>query len=192
MLNKIWYAFIIISIIVSIFLGKTDELNTEIFNSLDSTVQMCIGLFGTICFWSGMMNIAKNTSFIDKIKKIINPLVTFLFPDVKSEETKNDISMNMVSNIMGLGNAATPLGISAMKKMEKENENYDMLSDSMIMFIVINTASIQIIPTTVIAIRSSLGSNNPTGIIIPVWFASICAFSTVIILTKILSRRKKW
>ena len=191
MLNKIWYIFIIVSIIVALFMGKMEELNTAIFQSIDSTVQVCIGLLGTICFWSGMMNIAQNTSFLSKIKKLIHPLVTFLFPDVKDEETKNDISMNMVSNIMGLGNAATPLGISAMKKMEKENEDPDKLSNAMVMFIVINTASIQLIPTTVIAIRSSLGSHNPTGIIIPVWFASICSFATVVFLTKFLSRRKK-
>ena len=100
-----------------------------------------------------------------------------LFPDIKREDKAYDeISMNMIANVMGLGNAATPLGLKAMKSMQEENKNKDMLSNSMFMFIVVNTASLQIIPTTVIAIRSSLGSKNPTGMILAVWLATICAF----------------
>ena len=95
----------------------------------------------------------------------------------------------MVANILGLGNAATPLGLKAMKTMQKENPKKDTLTNSMAMFIIINTASIQIIPTTVIAIRSSLGSTNPTSIIIPVWIATICAAFAGIIAAKILMKK---
>ena len=96
--------------------------------------------------------------------------------------------MNMIANILGLGNAATPIGINVMKKMQKENKNKNEITKSMAMFIVINTASLQIIPTTVIAIRNSLNSNNPTNIILPVWIATICAFLTVIITTKLFEK----
>ena len=99
--------------------------------------------------------------------------------------------MNMIANILGLGNAATPLGIKAMKTMQKENKRKDTLSNSMMMFIVINTASIQLIPTNVIAIRTSLNSQNPTSIIIPVWIATIIAGVVGIFLTKILIKRVK-
>ena len=97
--------------------------------------------------------------------------------------------MNVIANIMGLGNAATPLGLKAMKSMQKQNKQKDKLSNSMAMFIVLNTASIQIIPTTVIAIRNSLGSSNPTAMIIPVWVATICAACGAIFFSKILSKK---
>lgn len=99
--------------------------------------------------------------------------------------------MNMVANILGLGNAATPLGIKAMKSMQEENTNKKVITNEMATFIVLNTASIQIIPTTVIAIRSSLGSGNPTAIIIPVWIATICAACAGIIATKIFIKLGK-
>jgi spore maturation protein A len=114
-----------------------------------------------------------------------------LFPGLKKEDKAyEEISMNMVANIMGLGNAATPLGLKAMKTMQKENPKKDTLSDSMLMFIVVNTASIQIIPTTVIAVRNSLGSENPTEILLPVWIATIAAFISAITVARILIKKK--
>ena len=122
------------------------------------------------------MSIASKTSVIKKLTRFLNPIITFLFPELKEDnEIKKAISMNMVANILGLGNAATPLGLKAMKLMQAKNKEKEVLTNSMATLIVINTASIQIIPTTVIAIRSSLGSQNPTSIIFPVWVATICA-----------------
>lgn len=121
------------------------------------------------------MSIASKTSVIKKLTRFLNPIITFLFPELKEDnEIKKAISMNMVANILGLGNAATPLGLKAMKLMQAKNKEKEVLTNSMATLIVINTASIQIIPTTVIAIRSSLGSQNPTSIIFPVWVATIC------------------
>ena len=136
------------------------------------------------------MQVATNASVIEKLTKVINPLINFLFPKMKkNEKIKREISMNMVANILGLGNAATPLGLKAMQSMQEENEEKDTLTDSMMMFIVINTASIQLIPTTVIAIRNSLGSNNPTSIVLPVWIATIVAAVAGVTVTKILIKR---
>ncbi len=133
------------------------------------------------------MNIAKETKFIKVIAKIIRPLVRILFPELKKDkQLTEEISMNMIANILGLGNAATPLGLKAISSMQKKNKNKKELSNSMIMLIVINTASIQIIPTTVIAIRTSLGSNNPTKIIFPVWIATIVAAIVGVISAKII------
>ena len=138
------------------------------------------------------MKIAQNTSIIRKLNRILRPFINFLFPDLKNNEVaKQEISMNMIANILGLGNAATPLGIKAMKTMQKENRKKDTLTNSMMMFIVINTASIQLIPTNVIAIRTSLNSQNPTSIIIPVWIATIFAGVIGIIFTKILIKKVK-
>lgn len=106
------------------------------------------------------MKIASKTKIMDGLKKLINPVMRILFPNIKkSDKAYDEISMNIVANVMGLGNAATPLGLKAMKSLQEENKNKESLSNSMFMFIVINTASIQIIPTTVIAIRSSLRLN---------------------------------
>lgn len=125
------------------------------------------------------MEIATNTKIIDALSKTLKPIIKFLFPELRNnKKIQKEISMNMIANILGLGNAATPLGLKTMESMNRENKNKNKLTNSMMMFIVINTASIQIIPTTVIAIRNSLGSENPTSIIIPVWIATICAAIT--------------
>ena len=192
MLNILWPAFIILSYIYSIISGKIDEINNGLFESLSDTVELTLTFLGTICLWNGIMQIAKNTSLIEKMSKFLQPVINFLFPDLKKNKAaKNEISMNMIANILGLGNAATPLGIKAMQTMQKENAKKDTLSNSMMMFIVINTASIQLIPTNVIAIRTSLNSQNPTSIILPVWIATIVAAVVGIVLTKILIKRVK-
>ena len=126
--------------------------------------------------------------------KSLNPIIKFLFPELKrNEKIKKEISMNMIANILGLGNAATPLGLKAMKSMQEENPKKDTISKSMLVFIVLNTASIQIIPTTVIAIRNSLGSSNPTSIVVPVWITTICAAFSAIVAAKMIIKfeRKK-
>jgi len=192
MLNIVWPIFIIISFSFAIFSGNLERLNSSIFESTADAVNLCINLLGTICLWNGIMQIANKTSIINKLSKFLNPIIKFLFPELKeNKKIQNEISMNMIANILGLGNAATPLGLKAMKSMQIENKNKNELSNSMVMFIVINTASIQIIPTTVIAIRNSLGSQNPTAIVLPVWIATICAALAGITVTKIFIKLSK-
>ena len=192
MLNIVWPIFIIISFSFAIFSGNLERLNSSIFESTADAVNLCINLLGTICLWNGIMQIANKTSIINKLSKFLNPIIKFLFPELKeNKKIQKEISMNMIANILGLGNAATPLGLKAMKSMQIENKNKNELSNSMVMFIVINTASIQIIPTTVIAIRNSLGSQNPTAIVLPVWIATICAALAGITATKIFIKLSK-
>ena len=192
MLNIVWPIFIIISFLYAIFFGNLNLLNIEIFNSLESAIKLSINLLGTICLWNGIMQIASKTTVVDKLTSFLKPIIRYLFPELKEKpKTQKEISMNMIANILGLGNAATPLGLKAMKSMQEENEDKDMLSNSMAMFIVINTASIQIIPTTVIAIRNSLGSQNPTSIVFPVWIATICAAISGIVAVKMLIKVTK-
>ena len=192
MLNLVWPIFIIISFSYAIFSGNLQNLNSSIFDSVESAVNLSITMLGTMCLWSGIINVAANTNIMKIMNKVLKPIVKFLFPEIRqNQKAQNEISMNMIANILGLGNAATPLGIKAMKTMQKENKRKDTLSNSMMMFIVINTASIQLIPTNVIAIRTSLNSQNPTSIIIPVWIATIIAGVVGIFLTKILIKRVK-
>ena len=192
MLNIVWPIFIIISFSYAILSGNLENLNSAIFDSTTDSINLTISLLGTMCLWSGIMQIASKTSLINKLTKLLQPIIHFLFPELKKNETvKKEISMNMIANILGLGNAATPLGLKAMKSMQKENPKKDTLSNSMAMFIALNTASIQIIPTTVIAIRNSLGSENPTAIVFPVWIATICAATAGITATKLFIKFSK-
>ena len=187
MLNKIWPIFIIISFSYAIFAGNLEALNASIFESTNDAIKLSINLLGTICLWNGIMQVANKTTLIDKLTNFLKPVIKLLFPELKrNKQIQKEISMNMIANILGLGNAATPLGLKAMKSMQKENSKKDTLTDAMLMFIVINTASIQVIPTTVIAIRNSLESKNPTSIIFPVWIATICSAIAGVIATKII------
>lgn len=192
LLNIVWPIFIILSFIYAIFSGNLDDLNSSIFSSAEEAINLCISLLGTVCLWNGIMQVASTTTLISKLSSLLKPIMKFLFPDIK-EDSKifEEISMNVIANILGLGNAATPLGLRVMKSMQEENLDKKVLTDSMATFIVLNTASIQIIPTTVIAIRSSLGSTNPTGIIFPVWIATICAAIAGITATKIFIKMGK-
>ena len=189
MLNLLWPIFIIISIAFSIFSGNIESLNKSIFESTENAVNLTLTLLGMTCLWSGIMEIASKTKIIDFLSNILKPLVKKLFPDIDlSSKSYNHIIMNIIANILGLGNAATPLGLKAMSELQKENTDKNKLSNSMMMLIVLNTASLQIIPTTIIAVRSSLGSINPTKIIFPVWVSTICAAVVGIVFTKIIIR----
>lgn len=190
MLNIIWPLFLIISFVYAILNGRLEQVNTSVFEGTKSAVELCITLLGTMCLWNGIMKIACKTSIVKKLTKVLTPIMKKLFPDIKRQDkVHEEISMNIIANIMGLGNAATPLGLKAMKSMQKVNNDKKRLSNSMAIFIVLNTASIQLIPTTVIAIRSSLKSNNPTAMIVPIWIATIFAAISAIGLAKILMKK---
>lgn len=190
MLNIIWPIFIVVSIVYALFSGNIQNVSNGIFDSAASAVELTLTFFGTICLWNGIMQIAKQTTLMEKLTKVLRPFMRFLFPELKKQkQAQEEISINIVANLLGLGNAATPLGLKAMKTLQKENSKKDTLSNSMAMFIVLNTASLQIIPTNVIAIRSSLGSSSPSGIILHVWVATVVAALVGIIATKILMKR---
>ena len=190
MLNILWPIFIIVSYGYAMVVGNMESINNAIFESTESAVSLTITLFGTMCLWNGLMEIAANTNLINRLTKLLRPIVIFLFKGTKNnKKIREEISMNMVANMLGLGNAATPLGLKAMKSMQEENSDKKRLTDDMATFIILNTASIQIIPTTVIAIRLSLGSQEPTKIIFAVWIATIAAFATAIIAGKFLIKK---
>lgn len=190
MLNKIWPAFLIISFIYAILNGNIEEFNNSIFTSCAQTVDLILKLFGTMCLWNGLMKIVQETSLMKKLTKIISPLMKILFPKMKKEDKEyKEITINIIANLLGIGNAATPLGLKAMQTMQEKNPQKDRITDSMAMFIVLNTASIQLIPSTVIAVRASLGSVKPSQIIVPVWIATIAADVAGIIASKMLMKK---
>lgn len=192
MLNKIWPIFIIISFLYAILTGRVEQINQSIFESAASAVELSITFLGTMCLWNGIMQIVQNTTLIHKLTRLLSPLMKVLFPELKKDSNAyGEISMNLIANLLGLGNAATPLGLKAMQTMQKENKKKDTLSNSMAMFIVLNTASLQLIPTTVIAIRTSLQSTNPSQIIVPVWGATVVAAIVGVTATKIFIKKSR-
>ena len=192
MLNILWPIFIIISYIYALFSGNLEKVNSGIFESASTAVELTLTFFGTITLWCGIMQIAKDSSLSRKLSKALNPLIKFLFPDVdKNSKAHEEISLNMIANILGLGNASTPLGLQAIETLQKQNPSKTTLSNSMAMLVLINTASLQLIPTTVIAIRTSLNSTNPTSIILPVWVATLSAAISAIIAAKIFIKLGK-
>ena len=187
MLNILWPFFIIISIFYAILSGNIENINNCIFESAENAVKLTLTLLGATCLWSGIMEIASKTDIIKYLSAILQPIIKKIFYNLDSnKKSYNNIIMNIIANILGLGNAATPLGLKAMGELQKENANKDELSDNMMMLSVLNTASLQVIPTTVIAVRKSLGSNNPTQIIFPVWIATVCAAVVGILVAKII------
>ena len=192
MLNTLWPLFIIISFIYAICSGNIASLNNSIFDSCKSAVELAITFFGSITLWCGIMQIARDSSLSSKLSKFLSPIISFLFPEVKHDkEISDNISLNIISNILGFGNASTPLGIKSMQNLQVKNPNKDTLSNPMIMLILLNTASLQLIPTTVIALRHSLNSNNPSSIILPVWLSTICAAFAGILSVKLFIKLGK-
>jgi len=191
MLNLVWPIFIIISIIYACLFGTLPKVNDSIFDTIESTMSLLFTLAGTMCFWSGIMNVLEKTDFFLKMRKKISKVIKIIFRDIENDSKESEfISLNILSNLLGLGNAATPMGIKAMDAMDEKNKNKNYMTKDMMMFILINTASIQIIPTTVIAIRASLGSKNPSGMIFHIWIVSIVVFISVILLGKTVFKKE--
>ena len=190
MLNYIWGGLIGISIVVSIFTGKVAETSTAAIDSAKESVEIVLSMVGIMCFWMGLMEIANRSGLMDKFAEILSPVINFLFKDVKSEKAKKAISMNMAANIFGIGNAATPFGLLAMEEMARENKQKGIASNSMCMLVVVNTASIQLIPTTLLALRGTFGSANPFEIMPAVWITSVCSVVLGVVSAKVMEKRR--
>ncbi len=179
---------LVFGIIVGIFNGRVDAVTKAIVDSSKNAIELSIGLLGIMCLWTGLMDVAEKTGIIRTISRVVRPVLKFLFPGIpKNHPALGAIVMNLVANFLGLGNAATPLGLKAMAELQKLNRDKDTATNEMSMFSVLNTSCIQLIPATIIAVRSAAGSKNPTEIIGTIWFASVCATIAGIISVKILS-----
>ena len=189
MINYIWFLLIFLGSIIGIFNGSGEEISKSIINSCGSTVSFIIELVGIMCFWCGVMKIAEKSGFTDKLAKILKPVLKLIFKDAaKDEKALGAIVMNITANMMGLSNAATPFGIRAMEEMNRLNKDKDIASDDMCLFLVLNAACIQLIPSTIISIRAACNSVNPGVIIIPAIISTTTAAIVGIVCCKILQR----
>lgn len=191
MVNKIWGGFIVIGIIFCLLTGKVDLLNTEILESTKSSLDMIIKIFPVMALWLGIMNIATQSGLLSKLSKILSPILGKLFPEIpKGHESISLIASNITANMFGLGNAATPFGLKAMKSLQELNEKKDTASRSMITFLVLNTSGVTIIPTTIISLRMMYGSTNPTEIVFACILATLLSTLGGLLVDRILAHRR--
>lgn len=165
MINIIWFILICIGILFGLINNK--DMSEVILNSSGECYKMIITLGPLIVLWSGLMNIAEKSNLLYKFSLLLKPLFRKLFPTVKNDKALLYISSNVAANMLGLGSAATPAGLNAMKELDKENDNCGVASDAMITFLVLNTSGVTLIPISVIALRMMHNSFNPTNIILP-------------------------
>ena len=166
-MNKIWLIIICFSLIYGMFTGRGPELSNVILNVPKDAFELLITMITAACFWSGMMKVMESVGIVEFIAKKIRPLFKLIMPNLKDEQAINYVSMNIAANIFGLGYAATPSGLRAVKRMQELNEgDKEEATDEMVTFLVLNTAGVTLIPTSVMAIRAALGSQNPADMLI--------------------------
>lgn len=187
-MSKIWSFMIIISIIVAFVFGNIGNLTDIIMESGVNATENIIKMIGMTCFWSGMFNILEKTSLISKISNVLKKCVIRLFNKEEiSVKAMENISLNMTCDMLGVGNASTVYGIKAIEELEKTNIDKEKASDNMVMFAVLNAASIQLIPTGMIALRTMYNSEAPAKIVPYVWLVTLAALFSGIVMCKILN-----
>ncbi|MGG3891844.1 nucleoside recognition domain-containing protein [Metabacillus fastidiosus] len=192
MVNLIWVFLTLIGIVFAMFNGTMEEVNEAIFKGGKEAVTISIGLISVLVFWLGLMKIAESAGLLEKLSNLFKPFVSRLFPEVPPEHPAMGYMLsNMMANMFGLGNAATPLGIKAMEQLKVLNGGSEHASRSMITFLAINTSSITLIPTTVIAIRMTYGSDSPTDIVGPTLLATLLSAIGAILIDRYFYYRRK-
>lgn len=189
MINVIWFFILIFGIGFGLVTGRGDIVSKSIVTTAGATVEFVIKLVGLMCIWCGAMKIAERSGLTEKLAKILRPILRLIFKEAaKDEKAMGAIVMNLTANMMGLSNAATPFGIKAMEEMDRLNPDKGTASNDMALFLVLNAACIQLLPTTVLSVRAASGSQNPGEIIIPAVIATAVAAAMGVIYAKILQR----
>ncbi len=192
MINKLWIFFITSGSLFLIINGKADVLNTSILSSGKTTLDLIIQIFPLIAIWLGIMNIAKDSGLLKKAANLLTPLLIKIFPEIpKGHESLGLISSNIIANMFGLGNAATPFGLKAMQSLQKLNKKKDEATRSMITFLVINTCGVTLVPTTIISLRMMHDSTNPTSIVAPTIIVTTISLIIGLIIDRFFARRNK-
>ena len=190
-MNYIFFILITISIIIGIFNNTLPDVVNSMLEACNTAVKISFSLIGIMAFWLGIMRIAEKGGLVQFIAKIIHPITKHLFKDVKKDSPAiGDIAMSISANALGLTNAATPIGLKVMKELQEDNPDKESATDSMCMFLGMNTAGFQIIPATVIAVLVGIGAKNPTEIVLPTLIVTTLSFLTAIVTALIL--RKIW
>lgn len=182
----------LLSVGSALLFGNGDALGSAIVESGADAVQLLLTLAGVMALWSGMMKIAEESGLTKILARMFAPVLRLLFPRLPPDgEAFGCITMNITANLLGLGNTATPLGIQAMRALDKLNGGSDTASDEMVIFVVMNTASLQLMPTMLASLRQTAGSAEPFAILAPVWISSACALAVALSIAVGLNRRHR-
>lgn len=188
-MNYIFYFLIVISIIVGAINGRLQDVVNAVMSGTELAVKVAFSLIGIMAFWLGIMEIAKKSGVVEFLAKCLRPITKHLFNELPQDSSAiGDIAMNFTANAFGLANAATPFGIKAMEELQKANDKKDTASNSMCLFLGMNTAGFQLVPTTVLAILVGIGYKNPTEIIAPTLIVTTIAFISAIIFAKLFAK----
>ena len=183
----IWTGMAVLSILCGLATGRGDLVAAAAVEGAQAAVELCVSIAGMLCLWTGVMEIMRRSGLAEGLSRLLRPVLSALFPQVsKDRGVMDSISANVSANLLGLGNAATPLGIEAVRRMERKNPG--TVSDAMCMLVVCNTASIQLIPTTVASVRAAAGSSSPFDILPAVWLASALSVGVGISACKLFAR----
>ena len=193
MINFIWLGLLISGIVVGIATGNIDAVTNAAIESANNAVELSLGLIGVMALWLGIMKIGEEAGLVEKLARGLKPIMTRLFPDVPADHpAMGAMIMNMAANILGLGNAATPLGLKAMQELQELNPEKDTATDAMVTFLAINTSSITLIPSESIAILVAAGAKNPTEIIGPAIIATTASTVVAVIAAKLLAKSSRY
>ena len=189
MINWIWLGLIVLAVVVGGANGRMSELSTSAFDAAKTAVQLSISLIGIMALWLGLMKLAEEAGLVRAIAHVVRPILRGIFPDVpKDHPAFGSMTANLAANILGLGNAATPLGLKAMQDLQELNSEKETATNAMITFIVINATSVTLIPATIIGLRSAAGSANPSSIIVPAIIATTVSTVTGVIVAKLMEK----
>ena len=188
MLNYIWFLIIFLSVVIGAVTGNIDAVTEAAINSAETAVELSIGLIGIMALWLGIMSIAESSGLVELIAKVVRPITVWLFPEIPPEHpAMGAIVLNMAANMLGLGNAATPLGLKAMQELQSLNSDKETATNAMCTFLAINTSSVQLIlPATVVGLMGAAASE----IFLPTILATLCSTVAAIIAVKLLSKMK--
>ena len=193
MINYIWCGMIIIGIIVGTLTGNIEAVSTAAIEWAETAVELSLGLIGVMALWLGLMKIAEEARIVRGMGLLMKPIMVRLFPEVPADHpAMGSIVANMAANFFGLGNAATPLGIKAMQELQDLNENKEEASNAMVTFLAINTSSVTLISSSIIAYRSAAGAANPADVIGPTIIATAVSTTVAIIACKVLEKLPKY
>ena len=183
----IWTGMAVLSILCGLATGRGELVAAAAVEGAQAAVELCVSIAGMLCLWTGVMEVMRRSGLAEGLSRLLRPVLSLLFPQVSGDRGVMDsISANVSANLLGLGNAATPLGIEAVRRMERKTPG--TASDAMCMLVVCNTASIQLIPTTVASVRAAAGSSSPFDILPAIWLASALSVGVGIAACKLFAR----
>ncbi len=193
MLNKLWGSMLLLAILFGAFSGRMPDVARAAMEGAGEGVNLLLGMVGVMCFWTGLMEIAEKSGIVRGLSSILRPITRLIFPRLSPKEpAMQAVIMNIAANMLGMGNAATPFGLRAMQLLDEKNGKRREASNEMCMLVLLNTASLQFLPTTLLLLRQNAGSTEPAVVLLPIWITSALSLLLAVCSVKLLEKRGKY